>query len=164
MSFEQHWALERCRREDVIAAVLAVADRHDLRFWAHSEGDEITVWVQFPVDGAAELAHAISDLYTSADEAAHELGALEGEVDMEAAIEAGAAERIANGWTLPVERTDEFRRPAPARYTCVFDIDWERDEPVVVYSNDRDNRAGWPLIVAFADAVATALGGSWADP
>ncbi len=74
---EQRWVLERRDRDDVIAAVLAVADRHDLRFWAHSDDEGISVWVQFPVAGAAELAHALSDLYTSPEEAAHELVAID---------------------------------------------------------------------------------------
>ena len=129
MSFEQRWVLAECRREEVIAAVLEVADRHDLRFWAHSDAEGIAVWVQFPIAGAAELACELSDLYTSPEEAGHELASLEG----------------------------------ATRYTCSFELDWARDEAVVA-ATDEDNRAAWPVIVAFADAVVSVLGGEWIDP
>ena len=141
MSFEQHWTLERRAWPEVIARVRAIADRHDLRFWAHSQGDEsITVWVQFPIDGAAELAAGLSDVYSVA-EATGELESLEGEVDFEAAGAAGATVTEGVVTRIVEEREEEFRMPAPERYTCMLDIDWDRDAPLVVYSND-ENESG----------------------
>lgn len=162
MSFEQHWALQRRPWSEVIDAIRGVADRHALRFWAHSKQDEMRLCVEFPVDDAADVAADLSDLYNP-EQAASELDALEGELDMEAARAAGAT--IQNGVMTQIlpGREDEFRRPAPDRYTCTFDIDWRREAPLVVYSNEHDNRAGWPAIIAFADAVATELGGTWID-
>lgn len=163
MSFEEHWTIERRPWPAVIAAVRDVADRHDLRFWAHSDGDAMMVWVQFPIDAAAVIAAELSDMYT-VEQAESELDPLEGEVDFEAARAAGATlqdgivTRIADG------REDEFRTDAPDRYTCQLDIHWDREAPVLVYSNDVNNRAAWPAIIAFADAVVTELGGSWVEP
>lgn len=162
MSFEQHWALRRRSWSEVIAAVRHVADRHALRFWAHSDQDEMRLCVEFPVDDAAEIAAELSDLYT-VDEAASELDELEGDIDMEAARAAGAT--IQNGVMTQIVagREDEFRRPAPDRYACTFDIHWSREAAMVVSSNEGDNRAGWPAVIAFADAVATQLGGTWVE-
>jgi hypothetical protein len=162
MSFEQSWKIERCRWPAVIAAVRDVADRHDLRFWAHSESDEITVWVQFPVADAAMIAAELSDIYT-VEQAAPELDPLEGEIDFEAARAAGATIQEGVFTRIAVGREDEFRSAEPDRYTCLFDIHWGRDAPVVVYSNEGHNRAGWPAIIAFVDAVVTELGGSWVE-
>lgn len=163
MSFEQHWKIERCTWFAVFSVLRDLADLHDLRFWAHSETSKMKIWVQFPVDEAAEIAAELSDIYT-VERAESELDPLEGDVDFEAARAAGAMvrdgiiEHIARG------REDEFRSEAPDRYTCMFDIDWGREAAVVVYSNDEHNRAGWPAIIAFADALVTKLGGSWVDP
>jgi len=160
MSIEQTWTLDRCDWLDVFAAAERVADRHDLRFWGHSEANTMTVRVQFPTEGAAELAASLSDVY-DADDAADDLDELEGKVDLEAAKRAGVATRIGEGWTLDVDRHPEFVLPAPERYTCAFEIDWAREEAVLVYSNTADNRSAWPLIVSFVDAVVEELGGSW---
>ncbi len=162
MSFEQHWALERRPWSEVIAAVRNVADRHALRFWAHSEQDAMRLSVELPVDHAAEIAADLSDLYT-VEEAASELDELEGDIDFEAARAAGATIQHGVITQIVPEREDEFRRPAPDRYICTFDIHWGRDAALVVYSNEADNRAGWPAIIAFADSVATALGGTWVE-
>ncbi len=162
MSFEQHWAVERCTWPVMIAAIRTVADPHDLRFWAHSERDAMTVWVEFPVVDAAELAATLSDLYT-VEEAEADLDPLEGEIDFDAARAAGATIQDGIMTRIAAGREDAFRAPEPERYTCMFDIDWDRDAPVVVYSNNEHNRAGWPAIIAFVDAVVTALEGSWVE-
>lgn len=162
MSFEQHWKIERCTWALVIAAVRDVADRHDLRFWAHSEGEEITVWVQFPVAEAAVIAAELSDLY-SVEQAELELDPLKGDVDFEAAHAAGATLQEGIVTRIAVDWEDEFRSAAPDCYTCLFDIHWSREAPVVVSSNEEHNRAGWPAVIAFADAVVTELGGSWVE-
>ena len=162
MSYEQHWTVERHTWPAVIVAVRDVADRHDLRFWAHSEGDSMTVWVQFAVAGAADVAAELSDVYT-VEQADRDLDLLEGHVDFEAARVAGATIQDGIITRIVEGREDEFLSPAPDRYTCMFDIHWGRDAPVVVYSNDEHNRAGWPAIIAFADAVVTVLGGIWVE-
>lgn len=168
MSFEQSWTLPRCKPARIFAAVRAAADRADLRFWCHEAADEtMCFWVEFPTREAARLATVYSDLYKDAARAAEELDPLEGELDWEAAEAAGAfVVTTENGVTskaLPLEAEERFRRPARSRYTCTFDIDWERDAPVVVYSNEEDNRAAWPVILAFTDEVVSALGGAWEE-
>ena len=163
MSFEQTWTLDQRPWRDVLEVVARIAKGAALSFTAEEDDDRLTVTVEFPVEGAAELAASLSDVYDAAD-AAEDLDELEGEVDMDAAVRAGVATPVPHGWSHDVERHPEFVGEAPDHYQCTFDIDWGRDEPVVVYSNEADNRAGWPLILSFTDAVVEALGGEWFDP
>jgi hypothetical protein len=118
--------------------------------------------VQFLVAEAAVNAAELSDIYT-VEQATPELEPLEGEIDFEAARAAGATIQEGIITRIAVGREDEFRTAEPDRYTCLFGIHWSREAPVVVYSNDGHNRAGWPAIIAFVDAVVTELGGSWVE-
>jgi hypothetical protein len=166
VSFEQYWTVPARSSEDVVAAVRGVADPHQLTFRPVIEDDRITIAVTFPVGQAADLAAAFSDLY-DVEEAASQLDELEGDVDMEAATRAGVVTTRSIGTTqistIDPDDVDRFRKPAPTHYSCQLEIIWTEDPPVVVSSNDADNRAGWPTIVAFADAVVERLGGGWVE-
>ena len=165
MSFEQAWRLPRRTALELFTAVKIAADRHDLRFWCLAQSDErITLWVQFPVDEAAYLATEYSDIYDDPEEVAEELDPLEGAVDWDTAEEMGAVivSTSDSGMVskrLKAEKAELFRAEPPSRYTCSFDVDFSRDEPVIVASNEDDNRAAWPLIIAFTDEIIESLGG-----
>lgn len=165
MSFEAKWTLPRRPWSEIEQVVRAVATPHELYCELKPQSDEeLIVRVHFPVARAAELAAVLSDVYDSAEEAAEQLDPPRGDVDWDAAQAAGAVTVSHGGMikALDRDREDEFTR-YPDRYKCMFDIHWERDEPLIVYSNDGDNRQAWPVIFAFADAVAMQLGGEAVD-
>ena len=169
MSFEQTWSMPKRSAEELFVAMKSAADRHDLRFWCLAQTDgRINLWVQFPVDEAAYLATEYSDIYDDPEEVAEELDPLEGEVDWDTAEEMGAVivSTTDTGLVskrLKAEKAELFRAEPPSRYTCAFEVDFTRDDPVIVDSTEADNRAAWPLIIAFTDEVIESLGGALVD-
>ncbi len=169
MSFEQAWNMPKRSAEELFLAVKLAADRHDLRFWCLAQTDgRINLWVQFPVEEAAYLATEYSDIYDDPEEVAQELDPLEGAVDWDTAEEMGAVivSTTDTGLVskrLKAEKAELFRAEPPNRYTCSFDVDFTRDFAVIVDSTEADNRAAWPLIVAFTDEIIESLGGELVD-
>jgi hypothetical protein len=169
MSFEQAWSLPLRTAHQLFDAIKSAADRHDLRFWClASSTHRLTLWVQFPVDEAAFLATEYSDIYDDPEEVAEELDALEGAVDWDTAEEMGAVivSKSDTGLVskrLKAEKAELFRAAPPTMYTCSFDVDFSRDSPVVVASSEDDNRAAWPLIIAFTDDIIESLGGELSE-
>ncbi len=169
MSFEQTWIMPKRSAEELFIALKNAADRHDLRFWCLAQTDgRINLWVQFPVEQAAYLATEYSDIYDDPEEVAGELDPLEGAIDWDTAEEMGAVivsttDTGLISKRLKAEKAELFRAEPPSRYTCSFDVDYQRDPPVIVDSNEADNRAAWPLIVAFTDEIIESLGGELVD-
>ena len=133
MSFEQTWNMPKRTAEELFIALKHAADRHDLRFWCLAQSD-----------GRINLW-----VQFPVDEAAY------------LATEYSDTGLVSK--RLKAEKAELFRAEPPSRYTCAFDVDFTRDYPVIVNSTEADNRAAWPLIVAFTDEIIESLGGELVD-
>ena len=166
MSFEEEWPLlDDPTQESVQAAISALCEETETPS-ASVRLHEGTILVTFrvPVHSAARLVQRAARDSRPLDEIRSELDPPRGVFDAEAAEHAGCAfrETIDGITRVTYDDAERFTR-APDHYTLVIAVDAaEPDEGapprVSIYSNTDDNREGWVVAVALAEALALRMG------